>query len=237
MRLVVTRPEPDATRTADRLRDAGHAVLVAPLLQLAIEPPQSVKKPAAIAVTSRNGVRALSSWPAASGWLDTPLFVVGTATAEAATESGFRDIHSANGDGRALAAMIAATRSPADGPILYPAAADRSSDMETLLREAGFEVETMIAYRMEAPARLPPALADALRSASVDGVLLYSRRSAEIFRNLVAEAGLTERLAGLRFFVLSPAVAGVFDGLATGRIEVAAAPREDALVSLIPAIC
>ena len=32
MRLLVTRPEPDATRTAETLRARGHDVLVAPLL-------------------------------------------------------------------------------------------------------------------------------------------------------------------------------------------------------------
>ena len=32
LRLLVTRPEPDATRTADELRAKGHDVMVAPML-------------------------------------------------------------------------------------------------------------------------------------------------------------------------------------------------------------
>ena len=34
MRLLVTRPEPDAARTAEALRARGHEVLVAPLLRV-----------------------------------------------------------------------------------------------------------------------------------------------------------------------------------------------------------
>ena len=34
MRLLITRPEPDATRTAQALRQRGHEVLVSPLLSV-----------------------------------------------------------------------------------------------------------------------------------------------------------------------------------------------------------
>ena len=38
MRLLVTRPEPDASHTVQALRTRGHNVLVAPLLLIYLEP-------------------------------------------------------------------------------------------------------------------------------------------------------------------------------------------------------
>ena len=63
MRLLVTRPEPEATRTAALLRSHGHDVIVAPLLR--VEPVAEVAFGpgpwAALAFTSANAVRAIAS--------------------------------------------------------------------------------------------------------------------------------------------------------------------------------
>jgi uroporphyrinogen-III synthase len=236
MKLLVTRPLPDAEQTAERLRRLGHEVTVQPLLRTEFLPLTDAVEPAALAVTSRNGVRAMAAWPAAKAWRQLPLYAVGEATAAAAGEAGFTDVHSADGDGAALAALIIATRKPEGGPILYPAAEDRSPVFETRLGGAGFAVDTVIAYRMVAAATLDAAVVAALQSGDFDGVLLYSRRSAETFLHLVDRAGLGETLSRLRLFVLSPAVASVFSGRAVGRIDVAPAPREDVLIGLIPAL-
>ena len=73
----------------------------------------------------------------------------------------------------------------------------------------------------------------ALQDAGVDGVLFYSRRTADAFAQLARAAAIGDRLAGVDYFVLSREVA---DGLAAlpGRIHVAARPDEDSLVALIP---
>ncbi len=193
MKLLVTRPLPDAEATAERLRGLGHEVMVQPLLRTELLPLAATVDPAALAVTSRNGVRALAAWPEAKAWRQLPLFAVGEATAAAAREAGFVDVRSANGDGVALADLIVATRTPADGRILYPAAADRSPLVEQRLSAAGFSVDTVVAYRMVPADVLNDAIVDALTAGELDGALLYSRRSAEIFVGLVDRAGIPER--------------------------------------------
>ncbi len=234
MKLLVTRPSPDVEHTAARLRAAGHEVIVQPLLRPAFLPLATEVDPAALVVTSRNGVRAMVAWPASEGWRDLPLFAVGEATAAAAQRAGFTDVRSADGDGAALAALIAAARDPADGRLLYAAAAGRSPVLEQLLGEAGFAVDVAIAYRMIPAVSFDPGVLAALENGAVEGLLLYSRRSADAFLALAEGAVSQAFLSGLRIFALSPAVAAAFAGRDVGRIDVAASPREDALFRLIP---
>ncbi|MBK1970712.1 uroporphyrinogen-III synthase, partial [Brevundimonas diminuta] len=118
-RVWVTRAEPGAARTADRLTALGFTPITAPLLTLeplpgaldAVPAPAAV---AALALTSPNGVEAFA--PLISRFRRHPVFAVGDATAEAARAAGFADVRSASGDIHALAHLIAAEAPP--GPLL-----------------------------------------------------------------------------------------------------------------------
>ncbi|MDM8352398.1 uroporphyrinogen-III synthase, partial [Brevundimonas diminuta] len=93
-RVWVTRAEPGAARTADRLTALGFTPITAPLLTLeplpgaldAVPAPAAV---AALALTSPNGVEAFA--PLISRFRRHPVFAVGDATAEAARAAGFAD--------------------------------------------------------------------------------------------------------------------------------------------------
>jgi len=233
MRLLVTRPAPDAERTARRLSALGHDAIVEPLLRLELPPPADVADPAAIAVTSRNGVRALAAWPRARGWHALPHFAVGAATAEAARAAGFADVRSAGGDGAALAETIIAEFDTTTGHVLYPTTEPRSPVLEHRLRDAGIVVDAVIAYRMVAADRLSETAAEVIRSGGVDGVLLYSKRSAAVFLGLAAKARLTAALRRLAVFVLSSSVAEQFGEVAVGHMTVAAEPNEDAMMQAV----
>ena len=233
MRLLVTRPEPDATRTAAELGARGHTVVVAPLLSVAFPPPPAdMARPAAIVVTSQNGVRALSRWPAVAGWRGAPVFAAGPATARAMAALGFGDVRTGD-DAARLAETVVGELAPDAGPILYPAARDRGGRLERTLAEAGFELTVVEAYRAEAAPALPGAARVALASGSLDGVLLYSRRTATILRALAGAAGLGEALAALAYFVISTQVVDAL-GAIGATIYVAERPDEDSLLALIP---
>ena len=62
VRLLLTRPEPDAARTAAALRARGHEPIVAPLLAIEIVSDADLGAGpwAAILVTSANAVRAIA---------------------------------------------------------------------------------------------------------------------------------------------------------------------------------
>ena len=233
MRLLVTRPQPDADRTAAALAAAGHKPVVQPVQTVEYLPPPSVREPAAIALTSRNGARALARWPAAAAWRRLPVFAVGVGTAAEAGAAGFMQVRSANGDGKALAAYIITNRDPKAGRVLYPAAEDRSPALETTLHAKGFDVQAVGAYRMTPTPRLDTDVVDALSKGSIDGILLYSPRSAAAFGDLVRAAELTPALASVTIYAISQATADVLDWV-PGAIVVAASPDEDAMMRAIP---
>ena len=63
MRVLVTRPRPDADRTAAELSARGHAHLVAPLFKVVIDADARIDLAGvqAVLVTSANGARALAA--------------------------------------------------------------------------------------------------------------------------------------------------------------------------------
>ncbi|HWJ71578.1 MAG TPA: uroporphyrinogen-III synthase [Kaistia sp.] len=229
MRLLVTRPEPDASRTASTLAARGHIPILAPMLTAALLPPPSlIEPPAAILFTSVNAVRAVAAWPPATLPRDLPVLTVGDRTADAARAAGFADARSADGDSAALASLAAETLDPRAGPLLYPTLATPSGDLAARLRTAGFTVDLIEAYRMIAAPALPEIAQAAIVGGTLDGVLLYSRRTAETFIALAAP--LKPHLAALAFYCLSAEVAAALE---TGRIRVASEPNEAALLALL----
>lgn len=235
MRLLITRPQPEADETAARLVARGHDVMVGPVLHYTAlpPPPPGAAPPAALVFTSRNGVRAITGWPQKDAWRGVPVFVVGSATAKAAREAGFSDVRSGNGDGVALALLIVVSLNVDAGTIVYPAAEDRAPALEQRLLGAGYAVDVVPSYRMEASSALPSEVAGALGKGAIDGILFYSNRTAATFRRLARDAGLLPALAKLRAYVMSDAVAEPLAGLSL-EVAVAARPSEGGLLSIIP---
>src|SRR6516165_7361633 len=92
MRLLVTRPEPDASRLAQELRDLGHEPVLQPLLEfrsLGFDP-APLKTAAALVLTSGNALRALQEGLKIKDIADIPLFCAGEETARRAAAAGFR---------------------------------------------------------------------------------------------------------------------------------------------------
>ncbi len=229
MRLLVTRPQPEADGTAAALEALGHEVMLAPMLEtVLLPPPGTLPPPAAVIFTSANAVRAVSAWPPALLQRDIPAFAVGDRTAAMAAETGFTSVRSAEGDSAALAALVEAECEPAAGPLLYPTIAHPAGDLAGRLERAGFSVAIIEAYRMIAVSALPEPVAAALAAGQIGGVLLYSRRTTETFSQLAEP--LRPHLAALLFYCLSADVAAP---LHCGRIRVAARPTEAALLEML----
>lgn len=233
MRLLVTRPEPDAAETAYRLAAMGHEVLRQPMLRVVLAPaPEALPDPAALIATSRNGVRALAGWPAAADWRARPLFVTGSGTAAEAAAAGFADIRPGDADAVALAARIAREMAPEDGPLLHAAGRDRTAALETALRAAGHDLRIVEAYRAEAVTALDPAVAAAIREGRIDGVLLFSGRTAQAFRAATEAAGIAECLAATVIFAISDQAAEPLRGVARD-IRIAVNPDFDGIAVMI----
>ncbi|MGE0724096.1 MAG: uroporphyrinogen-III synthase [Alphaproteobacteria bacterium] len=234
MRLLVTRSEPEATATAATLRSRGHEVIVDPMLEIMFEPSPEAIAPKGLVVSSKNGVRALASWPAAKAWHELPLFAVGDETADAARAEGFAATRSASGSAEELAALVMREFPPKQGLLLNVAAAERTPTIEVRLSEAGYDLATAIAYRATPAASLAPETTAALEAGEIDGILLFSRRAAETLRGLLPRTGLRRAVRDVDVYALSEKTAGGFSGVAARSIRIAPHPDAESLLGLIP---
>jgi len=219
-RVWVTRAEPGAARTADRLTALGFEPVVVPLLTLAPLPGalNAAPEPDAVAVlalTSPNGVEAFA--PLIPRFRDHPVFAVGDATAEAARAAGFADVRSAAGDIHALARLIAAEAPP--GPLLAPGAREPAGDLPALLPDRRVQrLPVYAAFETHAPA--PGAF---------DAVMLHSPRAARALATDLPRAASSGRLA----VCISDAAAAPLRPFDFTQIRVAAAPDEPSMLSAL----
>jgi uroporphyrinogen-III synthase len=184
----------------------------------------------ALLFTSANGVRAFARQ---NPRRDVVAFAVGPATAAAARAAGFTQVEIAGGDVAALARTVARKLKPEAGRLIHVSGSDVAGDLAGDLAGRGFAVERAVLYEAAAPENLPQEAIAAIANGQVDGVLLYSPRTAEIFGALAGKAGLTPALRKLTAFCLSQSVAAAVQPLSFGRIEVAKEPTEAALLELL----
>lgn len=231
-RIIITRPEPDASAFADAARAAGLTPIVSPVMRIAFgAAPPVLDGVGALAFTSANGVRAYRASGAAASL---PAFAVGGLTALEAERAGFSDLTLAGGDVERLAAVIVAARGRFAGRVLHVAGTDRAGDLVGALKAAGIDAETAVLYRAEATDRLAEEAAAALAAEPpAEAVALFSPRSARLFIELVRQAGLEAQLERVVAACLSEAVAKAAAETAWGRVLVADARSGSSLLSTL----
>lgn len=225
VRLLVTRPEPDASETAARLSALDIEAVVEPLL--IVETLQTSLPRAdgfaGIAVTSGNALRALHDRGELPHFLKLPLYAVGDRTAALARDFGFAEVVSAQGSFSDLVALLA--RAGINGPLLYPAAKQQAGDLAKALSPHGVMVITTAVYAMNPS----PRFSRNLDEAALDGALFYSRRTAETFASLGSNLKGKARLGML---CLSTAIAEPLLAAHFVRVSLADHPSEEAMMAL-----
>jgi uroporphyrinogen-III synthase len=224
-KIWITRAQPGADATAERVRALGHEAIIAPLL--AVRTLQDVQVDlsgvAALAFTSANGVRAFSDLSAERSLR---VFAVGAATAQAARAAGFRLVLSADGDVDALAEGIGLRRGELRGAVLHPGAAEPAGDLAGALEKHGVEARRLILYET-APVKLE---ADAARQLiQADAALLHSPRAAQVLAGLLK----TYPAPKLRALGLSKAVVKPLARTPLAAKVFPSMPLEGALLNLI----
>ena len=231
MRLLVTRPEPDAGREAEALAARGHEAVLAPLLKIEFtrDVPLDFAGVQALIVTSRNALRARRELPDAR---KLPLFAVGEATARAARDIGFANVTTGPGTAEELAELIAATLEPKHGPLLHLAGETLAFDLKSRLEAKGFTLCQRVLYRARPAEQLPAQALSLLKSGKVDGAILLSPLTARTFALLIDKHGVVTQGRRLVCYCLSQAVAEVLSVLGF-EVRVAARPREEEVLALV----
>lgn len=220
LRLLITRPEPAATRIAADMRAEfpGAEVVVSPIMRIVYG--------GTLPALARDTVLISTSWHGLEGFCllsprrDLRACVVGAATAEAARERGFSVIAVAE-DAAALLDRI--TAKGVTGPFLHARGAHVAADITGALRQAGHPAREAVVYDQQAQPL--SAAARAMLDGDAPVILpLMSPRSAALF---FAAAGPPR--APLLIAAISRNVAArVPEGAAT-RVAVAETPDARAL--------
>jgi len=237
MRLLVTRPEPDALKLSALLEEAGHEAAVEPLLSLSFKGGEAIdiEGAQALIATSRNALRALKASPALALARQLPLFAVGKATAAEARALGFGLVVTGAGTAAELVAHIVSALDPAAGLVVHLAGDTLATDLAGELETHGFRVAQPVVYRMLPATTFADRTVEELAKREIDGVILMSPRTAAIYATLVRKHGLTSAVRSLPHFCLSAAVARRLQPLGAVPTRIAEAPRLQEVLALVDA--
>jgi uroporphyrinogen-III synthase len=234
MRILVTRPEPDASREAEALAARGHEAVLAPLLNIEFARDVSLDLTGAQAliVTSRNALRALSSRRELEDARKLPLFAVGEATSRTARELGFAEVVVGPGTGAGLVDLIIGRLDPKRGTLVHLAGETLAFDLKPALAARGFTLRQPVLYRAVPAQALPPRALSLLAAGKLDGAILLSPRTARTFASLIERQGAVRQEGGPVCYCLSQAVAEAVAPLGF-EVRVAAGPREEDVLALL----
>jgi uroporphyrinogen-III synthase len=216
--LLVLRPEPGASATAERARKLGLDPVVLPLFDIeAMEwtapDPRAFD---ALLLTSANAIR--TGGPQLDRLRGLPVHAVGQATADAARAAGFEVATRCDAGVERLLDSLAP-----DLELLHLCGEDR--------READGAAQSimpLVVYRSKA---LPDVNLSAAEGAVV---LIHSPRAGRRFAELVDAVPLDRRTMAIA--AVSAAAAGAVGG-EWGAVEIAERPTDDALLALAARLC
>jgi len=235
MRVLITRPEREATTLATALAQRGHVPVIAPLFHLEIlHPPAEFASDLAacqaILVSSANGARALAE---ASEQRGKPVLAVGDTTASTAEGLGFASVTSASGDAQALAELARSRLDPKAGPLLHVSGIDIAQDFAAALGPDGFEVRRVALYEAREETALPDSARAAIEARALDVALFFSPRASELFARLVQQAGLSASLSNVTAIAISPAALQPLSALPFKATVAAARPTRQSVLDEI----
>ncbi|WP_442581388.1 uroporphyrinogen-III synthase [Mesorhizobium sp. ASY16-5R] len=233
-KVLVTRPQPGAVRTARRLAELGHRPVELPLTRtvaLPIEAASLYPMVDAVAVTSTNALRHAPA-PVLARLAERPCFAVGERTAVEAREHGFQSVTAGTGDAGSLAGLISARLGPG-ATAAYLTGKVRLGDFEVRAAAAGMNLLVVETYDTQDIDYRPQQLVEILGTEPIDAVLLYSANAAGCFSSLRWPKGFDDWMARAAYLCMSSRVADRLANPVKARILVAAEPSEAALLGLL----
>lgn len=228
--VLVTRAEPGATLTCERLAALGYPAVNAATARIAAtEGAPDWTGAGGVIVTSPNGAGQLKRLGAPR---TLKVFAVGPASAAAARAAGHEDVVTGSGDAAGLLDII--LNAPDPGRLIHVRGRDQAFDLSGALKQMGRDARSHIAYEARPVEALPDAALQALGPGTV--VLLHSPLGTERLLALVEAAGRLSALGGAHILAISDAAAGPLRHSGAGRVTVAKCPDEASMLDALKAI-
>lgn len=233
-RVLLTRPEPGISLTADILRKMKLEPLELPLTRieaLPVEPVDGLTHFSAVALTSPNAARHVPP-ELVELILDTPAYAVGTATAAVARSRGLNVVDERAGDAAGLHRILAREVKSGAG-ILVLCGRVRRNVLQDGLLASGYKPQLIEIYdTLPTPPTLEEVTA-VLAGEPVDVVMVYSAYAADEFTRLLERMKDTHIFDDTTFVAISSRVGTHLPARFRDRIFVAAEPNEEAMLSLL----
>ena len=236
MKALILRRQGQAENTAGKLRALGHEPVLLPIFRLqpiAGGMRELVEKGPwqGIVLTSAAALEALAD-PVSLLRAGTPVFAVGSATAEAARSAGFPEVHSADGDAKDLARLLRERFEGADARLVHPCG--KASGFE--IEEGGPAIDSIAIYRIEPNDPGRDALGRALKEAAGGVQMHYSPASAQAFFALVERHGLQALSRAMCAAAISPNTAAAIPAELVSGVRIAKMPSESAMLDVVQSL-
>lgn len=233
-RVLVTRPQPGADETAQRLVEHGFAPILLPLTRIVALAPGDLgdlSRFDAVTLTSVNAVRHTPPELIAA-LRNKPAFAVGDVSAKAARAAGFATVHAAAGTAADLAPLMASKLAPGSR-VLHLAAVERTAGFIEDLAARGIVLEVIEIYRADRLDYAGEALKAAFGDEPVWGAMSLSERAAIFLADIAQKPETAPLFETTRFFCISQKVARPLRKLASQVLVVDDTPTEDAVMRLL----
>ena len=219
MNILITRPLIDIEDLMGKLFSLGHNIIHVPTLKISSAGlnPINPEKYNAFIFTSANAIRNLKLSKVDSKKL---CFCVGSITEKIVRQQGFINTISAGGTVNALKNIIINSENLDKKKILAYVCGDNiSSNLDQELSEEGFRIEKIINYTSKKIDVLNEDTNKLIKSHPPDIILIYSKRSAESFIELMKKYSLNGLMTGSRVMCISEKVLSVFKKAGWKKIE------------------
>lgn len=234
--VLITRPEPSATQLCEVLKKRGYETLSSPSLiyetrQIGISDLSSYD---ALVFTSAQAIHSLFDQDHSHHFdLNKPVFTVGKNTDRTAHSYNFLNTHCADGNAQDLINLI--TQYPYKN-ILYLCGAHISTDIRTPLKSQNISVTEAIIYEALLTNDFSEDTRTALSNDQIDVVLFFSKRSAEIFMNLITKNGYEQQLATIKCLCISDSVLEYVRNYTWKDTYSAKAPNQDSMIDCLDSV-
>ena len=220
MNILLTRPLIDAENLMGKFFSLGHKIIHIPTLKIsaANTDPIDAKKYDAFIFTSANAIRNLKLINSDKSKI---CFCVGSITEKIVRQAGYNNTISAGGTVNALKNIIFnSDQIDKKKSIAYFCGDYISSNLDTELKNEGFQVEKIINYISEKITDLNEENNKIIKNHPPDIIFIYSKRSAESFIEIVKKYSLNGLMTESRVLCISEKVLGVLKKSGWKKLEV-----------------
>ena len=220
MNILITRPLIDSEDLMGKLFSLGHKIVHIPTLKISAAnvSPIDEKKYDAFIFTSANAIRNLKLNNKDTSKI---CFCVGSITEKIVRQKGYNNTISAGGTVNALKNIILnSDRIDKKKSIAYFCGDYISSNLDTELKNEGFQVEKIINYTSEKITDLNEENNKIIKNHPPDIIFIYSKRSAESFIEIVKKYSLNGLMTESRVLCISEKVLGLLKKSGWKKLEV-----------------